>query len=150
MSNLFNSSFEVSLRMLIILNTVQTKLSIERITALDFISIYGKDFGVSEYNLQGDNDYRFGEYSSRREIASKALKELVLRGFIVPHCDKKGFLYSISKNGCLFCESLNDKYATDYANIVKNANLYFYKYSDRKLICCINKYAIAILGERKI
>ena len=48
MNNIFNTSFEVSLRILIILNTVQTRLSIDRITDLDFIAIYGKDFGVSE------------------------------------------------------------------------------------------------------
>lgn len=44
MNNIFNTSFEVSLRILIILNTVQTRLSSDRITALDFIAIYGKLF----------------------------------------------------------------------------------------------------------
>ena len=82
MNNIFNTSFEVSLRILIILNTVQTRLSIDRITDLDFIAIYGKDFGVSEYNLHGDNDYRFSEYTSKREIVSQAIKELVLRGYV--------------------------------------------------------------------
>lgn len=96
MNNIFNTSFEVSLRILIILNTVQTRLSIDRITDLDFIAIYGKDFGVSEYNLHGDNDYRFSEYTSKREIVSQAIKELVLRGYITPHCNKSGFNYSIS------------------------------------------------------
>lgn len=76
MNDVFNTSFEVSLRMLIILNTVQTRLSIDRITAFDFIAIYGKDFGVSEYNLHGDNDYRFSEYTSKREIVSQTIKNL--------------------------------------------------------------------------
>ena len=119
MSEIFNSSLEISLRMLIILNTVQSRLSVDRIAALDFISIYGKDFGVSEYNLHGDNDYRFSEYTSKREIVSQALKELVLRGYIIPHCNKSGFNYSISKSGTMFCESLNDKYAEDFTDIVK-------------------------------
>ena len=141
--NVFNTSFEVSLRMLIILNTVQTRLSIDRITALDFIAIYGKDFGVLEYNLHGDNDFKFGEYTSKREIVSQAVKELVLRGYITSHCNKSGFNYSISKNGVIFCESLNDKYAEDFTEIVKKANAVFLDYSDRKLTHCINEYAIA-------
>lgn len=149
MNDVFNTSFEVSLRMLIILNTVQTRLSIDRITAFDFIAIYGKDFGVSEYNLHGDNDYRFSEYTSKREIVSQAIKELVLRGYITPHCNKSGFNYSISKNGATFCESLNDKYAEDFTEIVKNANAMFREYSDRKLTHCINEYAIATLGGKK-
>ena len=55
MKEVFNTSFEVSLRILIILNIVKIRLSIDRISALDFISIYGKDFGVSKYNLHGNN-----------------------------------------------------------------------------------------------
>ena len=149
MNNIFNTSFEVSLRILIILNTVQTRLSIDRITALDFMAIYGKDFGVSEYNLHGDNDYRFSEYTSKREIVSQAIKELVLRGYITPHCNKSGFNYSISKEGVAFCESLNDKYAEDFIEIVKKAKVLFLDYSDRKLIHCINKYAIAMLRGEK-
>lgn len=148
MNAIFNSSFEVSLRILIILNTAQSRLSIDRIIALDFIAIYGKDFEVSDYNLHGDNDYRFSEYASKREIVSQAIKELVLRGYITPHCNKSGFNYSISKNGTIFCNSLNDKYADDFTNIVKKANMQFLEYSDRKLTRCINEYAIARLGGK--
>lgn len=150
MSEVFNSSFEISLRMLIILNTVQRRLSIDRIAALDFISIYGKDFGVSENNLHGNNEYRFSEYASKREIVSQALKKLVLIGYITPHCNKGGFNYSISKKGTLFCESLNDKYAESFTDVVKRANLQFFEYSDRKLIHCINEYAIAMLGGKNL
>ena len=150
MSEIFNSSLEISLRMLIILNTVQSRLSVDRIAALDFISIYGKDFDVSEYNLHGDNDYRFSEYTSKREIVSQALKELVLRGYIIPHCNKSGFNYSISRSGTMFCESLNDKYAEDFTNIVKKTNSLFREYSDRKLIRSINEYAINMAGGNNL
>ncbi len=150
MSEIFNSSLEISLRMLIILNTVQSRLSVDRIAALDFISIYGKDFGVSEYNLHGDNDYRFSEYTSKREIVSQALKELVLRGYIIPHCNKSGFNYSISKSGTMFCESLNDKYAEDFTDIVKKTNSLFLEYSDRKLIRSINEYAVNMAGGNNL
>ena len=150
MSEIFNSSLEISLRMLIILTTVQSRLSVDRIAALDFISIYGKDFGVSEYNLHGDNDYRFSEYTSKREIVSQALKELVLRGYIIPHCNKSGFNYSISKSGTMFCESLNDKYAEDFTDIVKKTNSLFLEYSDRKLIRSINEYAVNMAGGNNL
>lgn len=150
MNNIFNTSFEVSLRILIILNTVQTRLSSDRITALDFIAIYGKDFGVSEYNLHGDNDYRFSEYTSKREIVSQAIKELVLRGYITPHCNKSGFNYSISKEGVSFCKSLNDKYAEDFTDIVKKTDSLFFEYSDRELIYIINEYAINMVRGTRV
>ena len=129
---------------------MHSRLSVDRIAALDFISIYGKDFGVSEYNLHGDNDYRFSEYTSKREIVSQALKELVLRGYIIPHCNKSGFNYSISKSGTMFCESLNDKYAEDFTDIVKKTNSLFLEYSDRKLIRSINEYAVNMAGGNNL
>lgn len=149
MNDVFNTPFEVSLRVLIILNIVQMRLSVDRITALDFIAIYGKDFGVSEYNLHGDNDYRFSEYALKRTIISQAIKNLVLSGYIKPHCNKSGFKYSISRDGVSFCEALSDEYAENYSDIVKKTNTKFLDYSDRKLIHCINEYAIAMFGGMK-
>ena len=82
-------------------------------------------------------------------LPHQAIKELVLRGYITPHCNKSGFNYSISKEGVSFCESLNDKYAEDFIEIVRKANVLFLDYSDRKLTHCINKYAIAMLRGEK-
>jgi len=146
MKNVFNTPFEMSLRILIILNTAQGKLSIDRITALDFISIYGRDFDVSEYNLHGDNSYRFSEYATKREIVSQAIKELVLRNYIIPLCNKSGFVYSISSSGMSFSESLNDEYAECFTGIVNKSIDLFSNYSDRKLIQHITEYAIAMFG----
>lgn len=148
MNNIFNTPFEVSLRILIILNTVKNRVSVERITALDFISTYGKDFGVSEYNLHGDNSFRFSEYTLKRKIISESIKELVLKGYINPHCNKNGFNYSISKNGTDFCNALNDNYAEEFAAIVNKSNEIYQNYSDRKLAHHINEYAIAMVGGK--
>lgn len=149
MTEIFNTPFEVSLRILIVLNVTNSRLSVDRISALDFITIYGKDFGVSEYNLQGDNDYRFSEYASKRKIVSQAIKSLVLMGYVLPHCNKSGFTYSISKTGISLCRSLNNEYAEKYSAIAKNAHDIFSSYSDRKMIYTINDYAIAGFGGKR-
>lgn len=146
MTEVYNTPFEVSLRILIILNTVRDKLTIDRIAALDFITTYGKDFGVSEYNLHGDNNFKFSEFASKRKIVSQAIKEIVLKGYVESYCNKSGFYYGISKSGVSFCESLSDDYADNLTNIVKTANNLFSNYSDRKLIKFINEHAIARFG----
>lgn len=148
MNDIFNTTFEVSLRILIILNTMKHSVSAERITAFDFISTYGKDFGVSEYNLHGNNSFRFSEYTLKRKIVAESIKELVLKGYISPHCNKSGFNYSISKNGIAFCETLNDNYAEEFAVIVTKANELYQNYSDRELANRINKYAVAMFGGK--
>ena len=146
MIGIFNSLFEISLRILMILYVTKDKMTIDRIVAMDFITVYGKDFGVSEENLHGENNYRFSEYAARRHIMTQAIKELVIRNYIVPHANKKGFCYSISEDGKLFCESLNDEYANVYKSNLKRANTMFLNYSDRKIMQCINEYAVGMFG----
>lgn len=90
MNELFNSPFELSLRVLIILNTAQLRLTIDKIVAYDFISTYSSDFGISESNLHGNNSYRFSEYTTKRIIITQSIKNLVLEGFVLPHCNKGG------------------------------------------------------------
>ena len=84
MNELFNTAFEVSLRVLLILNVAQEKLSLEKITAFDFIANYGTDFEVSDYNLHGINRLRFSEYTVRREKINRGIKDLVLIGYVLP------------------------------------------------------------------
>lgn len=146
MINVFNSSFEVSLRILMIMYVICDKMSVDRIVAMDFIVIYGKDFGVSKDNLHGDNNYRFSEYAARRQIIACAIRELVLKNYVVPHVNKSGFSYSISDNGKLFCQSLNDEYADVYKSNLEKARKMYGGYSDRKIVQLINEFAVCMLG----
>ena len=148
MNELFNTSFELSLRVLVILNAAQARLSIDKIVAYDFISTYGFDFGISESNLHGNNSYRFSEYTTKRLIIAQSIKNLVLEGLVSPHCNKGGFLYSISPTGKKFCASLNDDYANDFDKIVRQAVATFSNYSDRALIQTINSRALNMFGGK--
>ena len=48
----FNTEFEISLRILLLLS-LENGISANRISAIDFISTYGKDFNVSKSDLNG-------------------------------------------------------------------------------------------------
>ena len=57
------SSFEMSLRILLMLDTLSdTMLDEEQITAIDFIAVYAADFGLLDENLHGYGAYRYSEY----------------------------------------------------------------------------------------
>ena len=77
MSEVFNSSLEISLRILIILNTVKSRLSVDRITALDFISIYGKDFGSSEYSKNNESVFFTMSVKSSAYLSLRDLQNIV-------------------------------------------------------------------------
>lgn len=136
------------MRILLILNATKRNLSIDRIAAIDFISIYGKDFDVSDENLHGDNNYRFSEFTAKREITSQALKELVLQQYVIPICNKGGFSYKISNSGRKYCERLNDDYASCFAAIATRTLSKYENQSDRNLVRNINEYAIAMFGGK--
>ena len=100
MQKIFNSTFEVSLRLLLLLSTTDGKdMTLDRIAAFDFISIYSRDFGLSDVSLHGDNEFGLSEYASRRSISQKALQELVLDGAVKATSKSNGYCYSITPAG---------------------------------------------------
>ncbi len=145
---LFNSRHEISYRILLLLSTCkERKLSIDRIAALDFITIYGVDFGVSEENLHGMNSFRFSEYAGRRYLISEGIKALVISGYVQFYPHRQGFLYRISEEGLSFCGRLCDDYAKAYVANASQAVSFSKKYSDRKLAKIICDYSILISRE---
>ena len=114
MTKIFNSTFEVSLRILSLLSTVATTdMNVDRITAYDFITIYSKYFELSDINLHGDNNFGFSEFSARREVVQEATKRLVLDGLIRAIRHKNGFCYVLTDIGRQFCVVQNNDYVVD-------------------------------------
>lgn len=100
MNNVFNTPFEVSLRILFTLDIASRKMSVDLIAVSDFITVYGRDFGISDDNLHGDNSYRFGEFGVRRELVKEALKSLVLDALITAESTKEGLCCKVWQRLC--------------------------------------------------
>lgn len=113
----YNSIFEIKLRVLLLLeHSRQEFLSSDMIAALDFITVYGKEFNASDINLHGDNRFKFSELPSRREKVFSALKELV-KDNMVDIDLSKGFQFQINNRGYQFIEALESNYAIEYSQI---------------------------------
>lgn len=117
MNNIFNSTFETSLRILLTLYIHETAMSIDRIVATDFITIYAADFNVAKNNLHGVNEFSFSEYSFRRYSASEAIKELLLYEEIALETNSDGFIYRITDKGISVCDEMTTTYAAEYMNL---------------------------------
>ena len=107
---IFNSDFEMELRILLLLSQTKRALSKEEIVNYDFITIYSADFGIGEENLHGDNRYKYGEFASRQELCWIALKQLVLDGFVTV-ITKDGFSYKISSVGLNYTKAMESAYS---------------------------------------
>lgn len=119
MNSIFNSSAEVSMRLLIILSLCNKGKDIDTLTAIDFISTYSKDFKINDYNLHGDNNYNFSGFASRRFLIQKSLSILVNNHYIEPIDSKNGIEYVILEQQRKVCEKLKSTYSKKYKEIVQ-------------------------------
>ncbi|HEY4601969.1 MAG TPA: ABC-three component system middle component 2 [Cerasibacillus sp.] len=139
MNSIFNSPFEISLRVIIILSEYEDSyLSADMITAIDFMSIYSNAFGLADTNLHGDNPFKFSELASRRELVQIALKELVANGFISVNSSKNGFMYFITNNGLRYSDSFESKYANTLREMVFKVREYTAHQSEKDVVNRIN------------
>lgn len=116
---IYNSIFEISLRILILLDTYHAPLSLDEIKQIDILSTYCKQYGMGETNLHGDTSYTLSEVASRRELINEALKKLVLQGHVEITTSKNGFTYSISKTGTAIHWQMTSDYALEYEKSLK-------------------------------
>jgi len=82
MTELFNTPFETSLRVLLTLRVFGEAMTLDKIAAADFMTIYARDFSLAAYNLNGDNSLSFSEVASKRVLVGKAIKQLVLNRLV--------------------------------------------------------------------
>lgn len=142
---LFNSPFEMSLRIVLLLAAAKKeKLSVDRIIGLDFISCYASDFGLPYPNLHGDNGYRYGEIVGRRLLVQESIKRLVTHGFIEVIVDQ-GYLFSISETGKNFVMKLGTKYAKEYRAVAQAAIVKYKDDTDSGILAIIHNHAINAL-----
>lgn len=113
-SNVFNTTFENMLRVLLLTDTLNIPVNADRLAALDFICIYGKMCKVLDKNLHGDNDFGFAEFASKREKITEALKLSVRNNFIKVEHTNQGFVYSINERGHQIVKNIQSPYARSY------------------------------------
>lgn len=151
MTNIFNSTFEISLRALLLLSVAPNrKQTLDKIAAIDFITVYGKDFGISNENLHGDNNFKFSEFALRRNLVDKSIRELVLKGLVDIFCVKNGFLYTISSQGLEYCQKFENDYANTYRILAKQTLEFVNKKSERTVLKIINKYSVYSIKRGEI
>ncbi len=144
-NNLFNSPFEMSLRIILLLSTVpKEKFSVDRIIGLDFISCYAADFGLPFSNLHGDNGYRYGEIVGRRLLVQEAVKNLVTSGLIEVTINR-GYQFSITDCGKKYAIGMETDYARDYKETAKAAIAKYRDNTDARILATIQNLAINAL-----
>lgn len=118
-------------------------LPFHRISAFDFITIYGSDFGISHTNLHGNNEFSFSEYAVRRELFQDSVKDLLINDEIQLNTSELGFTYSITKKGVSLCEEMTTQYAADYINAAYRTQSFISQRNTVEVLELINQTAIS-------
>lgn len=146
MNDILGTTFEAYLRVLILFEAAnQDTLKEETITALDFITVYAKDFDITDFNLHGENKYRFGEYPYRRELVQSAVKRLVMDGLIDVLQTSDGYDYRLNQKGIEFSLNLQSDYADNYYETALQVMEKTKEKSEQELIKMINSSILSSL-----
>ena len=132
-NRLFNSPYEMQLRLSLLLSRISFPISLDKLVALDFITVYGAEFNVSAENLHGDSMFRFSEIASKREQAQEAIRRMAKMGIIEIQITN-GYEYSLSSAGKKYANSFEGMYASKYRKNAEKAVKEYSQYSDQELM----------------
>lgn len=148
MSKPLNTSFETALRILLLLSSNEnSRMSIDKIVICDFMTLYGKNFGLADYNLHGDNSLFLGEYTLKRKRVSEAIDILTQYGYISAEYDVFGIMYSITESGLIATRSLSNSYALAYSSLAQNTLAHCHEKSEAELLQEL--YAAMMQSQRR-
>ena len=142
MSELFNSTFEVKLRMIQLMSVSRKRsYTVDQMVALDFITCYVAEFDLPFSNLHGQNGFKYSEISSRRLLAHQAIKDLVMEGMVDVKVDH-GYLFSISETGIRYAKKFKSRYALTYREIAKEVIKKYRNYTDDGLFVLLQQRSL--------
>ena len=89
----FNSPFELGVRMVYLLNSLQPSgADLQKLVLLDYVIVYSDDLGGPP-SLHTPVPYRGSEYLSRRDLIAQGLYLMSTRGLVAVAMDETGITY---------------------------------------------------------
>lgn len=113
MSEIFNTPFELGVRMVyLLLALYPRKVDLQRLIYFDYAAIYSADLGGPE-SLHTPVPLRGGEYASRREVIEEGLYLMASRSFIDVEAGGNGITYYLGENGPSLVGIIGGRYSKE-------------------------------------
>lgn len=113
-SGVFNSIYETSMRLVLLLFALEKPLSSEELFVFDFVSTYGKEFGLTDISLNGDSEFTMSKATLRRKRVIESIAYLVRNGYITPISTDE-IKYELTNKGKEFYKKIcTSKYSEKY------------------------------------
>lgn len=135
----YNSTFEIAIRILVILANLPLKRSsIYKLMVLDHISLNTYDVG-GPASLHAPIPNRGVQIYSRKEILNESIKLLMSKDLISLVPSKNGLLYEITNNGINYLSYFESKYFNQLKNKVEWTTEKFGNFTDEDLKMYVNQ-----------
>lgn len=105
-SSVFNSIYETSMRLILLLFTFDTPLSSEELFVFDFVATYGKEFGLTDVSLNGDSEFTLSKATLRRKRVMESISYLVRNGYITLIAEENETKYELTERGNEFYKKI--------------------------------------------
>ncbi|MGX8679639.1 MAG: ABC-three component system middle component 2 [Sphaerochaetaceae bacterium] len=150
MSDLFNSVFETSLRVLLLMPIINEPASFDKIALLDFMTTYSKVFNLTDENLNGNSDFVFSEYTLRRELVKSAIKKLVLEGLLTPSIEEECLMLASSSQGRTAQTKMVDSYSKKYQAAAKTVLAFTKNMNEQQIASLITEKAVSSVKGKEL
>ena len=106
-SSVFNSVYETSMRLILLLYAFGGPLSSEELFVFDFVATYGKEFGLTDVSLNGDSEFTLSKATLRRKRVMESISYLVRNGYITLIAEENETKYELTKRGYEFYKKIS-------------------------------------------
>ncbi|MDD1505888.1 hypothetical protein PVA17_24550 [Lysinibacillus sp. CNPSo 3705] len=118
--NLFNSSLEVALRILVLLNRAESNnFDIDRLVIFDYFILHRNDIDKNQESIHPPLPHRSSEIIIRRKLVQEGLDVLISRGLISTIYHNTGVFYSANRSTSLFVDLLKSTYFSKLTLVVE-------------------------------
>ena len=106
-SSVFNSVYETSMRLVLLLYNFEAPLTSEELFVYDFVATYGKEFGLTDVSLNGDSEFTLSKATLRRKRVMESISYLVRNGYITLIAGKNETKYELTERGNEFYKKIS-------------------------------------------
>lgn len=144
-ASIYNTSYEVSVRVLILLNFTSGPIDLQRIIYYDYLMLHYGDVDEDYESIHPANPFHTTELYIRRELIQSALDLICKKGLTNIILSNDGFLYEISSLGRNFIKCFENDY---FAKLIKYAQLVTNRF-DNFSVNDINEFININVGKWK-
>lgn len=144
---IYNTNQEIGCRILLMLGTVKSAYSLERISYYDYFSLHLNDLADGYDGLHPSNPNHSSEIIIKRNTIQNAISYLISKGLLAVAYGVSGFKYQNTDLGNHLIEVLDNDYSIKYKKCVTEVDKFFRNMKDEDIMNYVTKNIGKWIGQ---